>query len=91
MRRHVALSSSAAAATQITINPPALAAKTRASGNPVHPCTGPALTPTCSSSATSSILRRFSGSAQAFLLATRRVVEARMVSMTCCQGQDCPE
>ena len=41
---------------------------------------------TCSSSATSSILVRLAGSAQAALLATRRVVEARMVDTTCSHG-----
>lgn len=42
---------------------------------------------TCSSNATSSILLRFAGSAQAALLATRRVVLARMVSTTCAAGR----
>ena len=41
----------------------------------------------CSSSATSSILLRLPGSSQATLLATRRVVEARMVATTCREGR----
>lgn len=51
---------------------------------PAHPHpAAAAVLPTCSSSATSSILWRLAGSAQAFLLATRRVVDAKMVSTTC--------